>query len=215
MSNDSYFKYSCFISHCHGSGDLTKNFIEELKKELWNTIEQYLDQGVYIDIDRLEPGYKYNEELAQAICQSICMVVVYSPRYAKHSYCLREYTAMEILEERRLRLMEHTFPKEWGMIIPILFRGEEDDIPEKIREHIHFCDFRGYTTFSTKISDNKDYVEKIEKIAMYVYKIHKKCESSGKNLCEDCNSFTLPSEEEVKSWPVKDKPTLPFHEKDK
>jgi TIR domain len=219
MSNNSSFKYSCFISHCHGYGNLMKSFIKELKNALRDHIDPYLLQDVSTDEERLVLGYKYNDKLAKALCQSICMIVVYSPKFEKHSYCLREYAAMEILERRRLRKMAHTFPKEMGMIIPILFRGKKDDIPKRIRDHIHYCDFTGYSLASTKISKNTDYDKRIEGIAEYIHELHKQFELSGKNLCEDCNSFKLPSEKEVKkSWPVKDKSTsnvLPFHEKDK
>lgn len=91
------FKYACFISYPHGQYELMKSFIEQLKKALNNYLEPLLDEEVYIDVDRLEPGYHYNEALAKAICQSICMIVVYSPKYERHSYCLREYQAMECM----------------------------------------------------------------------------------------------------------------------
>ena len=35
-------------------------FIDELKEALESSIEPYLDEEVYIDKDRLKPGYKYN-----------------------------------------------------------------------------------------------------------------------------------------------------------
>src|SRR5215510_8791933 len=89
------FKYSCFISYCHGKEDLVRTFIEELKKALKRHLDAYLDEGVYIDEERLRGGDLYNEKLAEAICQSVCMIVVYMPKYERHPYCLREYAAME------------------------------------------------------------------------------------------------------------------------
>src|SRR5689334_16819835 len=97
------FKYSCFISYRNGRNDLMRQFINDLEQALKAYIEPWLVEEVYIDRDRLLPGYEYNEALAHAICQSVCMIVVYSPTYQDSSYCLREYAAMERLEEKRRR----------------------------------------------------------------------------------------------------------------
>src|SRR5690349_8199636 len=97
------FKYSCFVSYCHGKEDLVKTFIRELKTALKQYLDAYLDEEVYIDEDRLQGGDFYNEKLAEAICQSVCMIVVYTPKYERHPYCLREYAAMEELELKRLQ----------------------------------------------------------------------------------------------------------------
>src|SRR4051812_35751103 len=117
------FKYACFISYCHGQGELMRRFIDELTRALKNCIDPYLDEEVYIDQERLQPGFSYNEALAMAICQSLCMIVVYVPKYERHPYCLREFRAMEILEERRFRLLSEQSRRHRRMIIPVLFRG--------------------------------------------------------------------------------------------
>jgi len=139
------FKYACFISYCHGKEVLVKTFIEELKKALKSHIDPYLDEDVCVDEGRLRGGDFYNERIAEAICQSICMIVVYTPKYERHSYCIREYAAMELLEERRLRLVEPVGPKR-GLIIPIIFRGEED-LPLKIKDQRHY-----YITFGGSVT---------------------------------------------------------------
>src|SRR5215208_4194003 len=115
------FKYSCFISYCHGRKDLTKTFIDQLKETLESYLEPWLDEEVYIDEDRLLPGYRYNEALAKAICQSICMIVVYTPKYERHSYCRREFAAMERIERSRKELLDNRADAEVGMIIPVIF----------------------------------------------------------------------------------------------
>jgi hypothetical protein len=50
------FKYSCFISYCHGKEALVKTFIEELKQALKYHLDAYLDEEVYIDEERLRGG---------------------------------------------------------------------------------------------------------------------------------------------------------------
>ena len=95
-------------------------------------------RGVFIDTGRLQPGYKYNEMLAQAICQSVCMVVVYSPKYERHEYCVREYEAMVKLEGARRQLLGSAGMGQ-GFIIPVILRGS-DNIPQRIRDHVHYAE---------------------------------------------------------------------------
>ena len=121
------FKYACFVSYCHGQHDLVKSFIEQLKTALKSELDALLDEELYIDEERLQPGFRYNEALAQAICQSVCMIVVYSPRYERHEYCMREYEAMVKLEEGRRKLLGPA-GRGRGFIIPVILRGG-DDVP--------------------------------------------------------------------------------------
>ncbi|HKH46241.1 MAG TPA: toll/interleukin-1 receptor domain-containing protein [Thermoanaerobaculia bacterium] len=201
------FQYSCFISYSDGQGDLMKRFIDELERALQSSLGPYLREGVYIDKKRLSAGYKYNEALAQAICQSVCMIVVYSPIYEKSSYCLREFTAMQRLEEKRFKAMESSISSQCGLIIPILFRGNAAELPPIIREHIHFCDFSRFTTASTKITRHRESVEKIEQIARYIYDLYERFGKSGSDPCSQCTSFRLPAETEVQPWRT---PVSPF-----
>lgn len=99
------FRYACFISYCHGQYDLVKGFIDQLKTALKAELDALMNEELYIDEERLLPGYHYNEELAKAICESVCMVVVYMPKYESHEYCMREFEAMELLERKRDQLL--------------------------------------------------------------------------------------------------------------
>ncbi|MBI5471565.1 MAG: toll/interleukin-1 receptor domain-containing protein [Ignavibacteriae bacterium] len=196
------FKYACFISYCHGQGALVSSFIEQLKTSLKACLEPYFDtdECVYIDEDRLKSGALYNTGLADAICRSMSMIVVYMPKYEHHSYCLREYTAMERLEAERFKLSGNGAAQDRGMIIPILFRGRADDLPERIRKHRHFCDFSKFTTATSDILKNEEFVRKIEEIASYIYDLSKEFDSLAANPCSNCSSFQLPAETEVKPW---------------
>jgi hypothetical protein len=93
-------------------------------------------------------GYNFDEALFKAICQSICMVVVYSPKYEDHVYCLREYTAMERIEMKRKEILGNKASNEVGMIIPIVLRGLQEGLPDKIRKQRHYVDFSKFSTAS-------------------------------------------------------------------
>jgi hypothetical protein len=204
------FTHPCFISYVHGEHALVKGFVNQLKAALEAYLEPYFDEGPYIDEKGLRPGNLFNDVLADAICRSACMIVVYVPKYDKHAYCLREYTAMEILEEKRLKVLGHE-GRGVGLIIPIILRGRQDDLPVKIRDHIHFCDFSKFSTADADISKNPEYVSKINDIALYIFDLYKKFEDAGMDMCIDCQTFQMPDEQQIKPWREKPKaPPAPF-----
>jgi hypothetical protein len=198
------FKYSCFISYCHGQYELTKGFIEQLKQALKAELEPLLDEEVYIDEERLKPGYRYNEALAKAICQSICMIVVYSPRYERHEYCGREFAGMEILEQTRRQMLGQVVPAS-GFIIPVIFRGEAD-LPPRITQGRHYADFSQFTLATANISRNPQYVTEIRKIAQVIYERYQAFEAAAADACAPCATFLLPNASAVPPWRDRPKP---------
>jgi hypothetical protein len=197
------FKYSCFISYAAGEGDLTRKFIHELHKALASSIEPWLkDLPVYIDRQRIMPGYRYNSALAHALCQSVCMVLIHTPSYwSPVSYCIREYRAMCELEERRYTMLGLSNP-ELGMIIPVLFRGHKGQLPHSIRGHIHCLDFSRFTTASAAISRNSVYISGIEEIATFIWELHQQYQKEGLDLTSDCSDFVLPPPEPGQPLPA-------------
>lgn len=186
------FSHSCFISYCHGQGDIIAPFIGQLRDALNSCLDPYLDERVYLDSERLRPGYRFNESIARALCESICMVLVYVPKYERHEYCLRELSAMERLEQRRFALLGDSVDRRLGFIIPVVLRGRLDDLPSAIRNARHFCDFSRYTTASPEIGRTADYAARLDEIAEYVYRLSEGFRRSGIDPCGDCHSFRLP-----------------------
>jgi hypothetical protein len=198
------FDYSCFISYRHPQhdDDLTKTFIKDLKKALKTYISPWMDQDIYIDEDRLKPGYHFNEALSDAICRSVCLILIYTPRYFRKdsTYCTREYWAMKKLEQERRKMLPRA---EMGFIIPIVFRGPKL-IPAELKNEIHYCDFSKYTLAQTEISKNPEYIEKIDNIAEYIHELHEHI----KNVNPDCSRFRLPSDKDVEDWLRKIDPSM-------
>lgn len=161
------FKYACFISYCHGQNDLVKTFIDQLESAINTYLDTYLDEKVFVDRTRLNPGELYNEALAQAICESLCMIVVYTPRYERHDYCRREFEAMLRLDQQRRQLLGKAADTS-GMIIPIIFR-RGDTLPDQIKRPYQYTDFSKYTLASTDISRNPDFIDEIQKICKVIH----------------------------------------------
>ena len=199
---DVAIRHACFVSYCHGQGELMQRFVGELVQALVSSIEPYVDvtggpaELVYHDAQRLRPGYLYNEALAEAICQSVCMVAVFVPKYLDHEYCRRELEAMKRVEGERRRILGPAAPRHHGYIIPVVLRGEVKDLPPAIKGHVHCCDFSGFTTADIRLARQRRCMKEIEKIAKFVHELHRDVES----MTLDCSTFTLPPASESSSW---------------
>jgi hypothetical protein len=66
-----------------------------LKSALKSEFNTLMEEELYVEEWRLMPGYRCNEAVAGAICESVCMVVVYSPKYEREEYCQREFEGIE------------------------------------------------------------------------------------------------------------------------
>jgi len=194
------FEHACFISYAHGEHELMQLFIRELTQELQNSLDPYFDETVCIDRDHLRPGMNFDIALASAICRSVCMVVVYSPKYSRHPYCLREYEAMRRVEQDRRNKLQDAISPGVGMIIPIIFRGKKELLPAEIRDHVHYMDFRSFTLYDARIRSNRDYVDGIEKVAEYIFDLNEACEAAGADLINHCQGFELPGEAQIVQW---------------
>jgi hypothetical protein len=181
------YEYASFISWPHMQEELGVMFIKSLKKALDDSLEPHVQERIYLDEERLAPGYNFEPALATAMCKSACWVLVYSPRYLKQDFCRAEYQAMQLLEVERRRTLAGKLPREHGLIIPVLFRGEDEQIPDEIRTARHYADFRKFSLVDSDISRNKRYVRKIEQIAKYIASL---CALPA--ATQACDTFEMP-----------------------
>ncbi len=194
-------KYSCFISYRHGQSQLAERIINDLSSALSNELELFTNKEIYIDRQRLRGGDFYNEELARAICESVCMIVVFTPTYfdVQSPFCAREFKAMEKLEEARLKVVQKFTGKKCGFIIPIIFRGEKS-LPDIIRDSRHYYNFGDFLLCDVELSKHPDYARKIKEIAETIFSIYELLIGLPEDSCAGCDTFALPSEEDVKHW---------------
>lgn len=201
------FEYGCFISYMRPEHKMMAQFVDELVEALESEFEPYLPKPlVYRDVDRLRSGHRFTPALGRALCASACWIVVYVPQYADHDYCLREFRAMRVLEERRRSELSGRLMPEEGMIIPVILRGEPRQLPDDLGEQAHCLVFNKFTTASGKILRNRRYVEEIGKLAPYVQRLH----SLGEHLKLDCGDFTIPQLDGPSGF-HRSKPSFPGH----
>ena len=191
------FKYPCFVSYRRGQEVLMQRFIKELKQALKAYLEPYFDEDIFIDEEQIRGGDFLDKALRCALLESVCMILVFTPKYfsKQHTYCAREYEAMRQIEDIRLKSLGQF---NHGFIIPIVFRGSEQ-IPEYLRGRLYY-DFSKYTLVDPGISDSREYAAKIDEIAKKIYEISETLKSRYQDPCISCESFNLPSENEIRNW---------------
>jgi hypothetical protein len=193
------FKYPCFVSYRRGQEALMQRFIEELKRALKAYLEPYFDEDIFIDEEQIQGGDFLDKTLRCALLESVCMILVFTPKYfsKQHTYCAREYQAMRQIEEVRIKSLAKS---THGFIIPIIFRGSEK-IPDHLKENGRlYYDFSKYTLVDPGIGDSKEYAAKIDEIAKKIYEISQVLKTPSQDPCISCESFNLPSEDEIKDW---------------
>jgi hypothetical protein len=201
------FSHSCFISYSGGKEELMSTFINELYDGLSSYIEPYFRNiDVYIDKERLKGGDFFDPILAEELCRSICMILVYTPRYfdKNYTFCTREFKLMEQLEKRRLALLSKQLRPTHGLIIPIVFLGGVKYLPPVLKNHRHCYDFSEYRLSShSPMIRNEEYERIFKEIAEYIYKTYRRIElieQHGFDICGDCDGINFPNENTIQDF---------------
>ena len=189
-------------SYRHGQRALAERIITDLYDALTAELELLINEQVFLDRERLKGGDFYNEALSTALCESVCMIVVFTPTYfdKKYTYCSREYKAMENLENERLRALGlPADKKQHGLIIPIVFRGATC-LPDDIKSQRFYYNFENFSLCDRKMTKNPKYAGEIRKIASYIAERYRALANCPDDLCGCCEEFQLPEENEVMEW---------------
>jgi len=193
------FKHACFISYRHGQGELVKGFLDQFSSALKSELEMHLAEDVYFDEDRLHAGAVLNPTLALALCESVCMIMIYTPRYfaSDSTYCIREFLAMQNVENRRTQLTQPTATKSF--IVPVVLRGNEG-FPNQIfgQGPVIYSDFSRFTLSDRKIIKNSSYFSEIKKIANHIVSMFNML--SAKQPCRGCSQLHFPDEQVALAW---------------
>jgi len=193
-------RFTCFFSYPHiDDAELMRNFVEKLSEALQESLKLYLGKtDFFVDMKRLKPGYIFDETIAAALCQSLCLIAVYVPPYEDRSYCLREYEAMERLEAVRKAHLNRPELRDKGMIIPVVFRGLPDNLPAKITQRYTYYNLSKFAPKAQSLLGNKKYASEIDEIAQTIAELYKAVKNT--DMCSDCDGFTLPATAEIKPW---------------
>src|SRR6187402_1143566 len=185
-------RYACFVSYVHGNGQLLQSFKEAVTNALRDELEAFFDE-LWIDKEMLDvPGQDLESTLAQAICQSVCVVVLFVPKYSSREWCMRELATALRIEKERLAQLKSTNLRQ-SLVIPIMLRGEEDDLPAELRSKL-WGDFRAFSLRNPDVVKDEQQYKTIQDIAKHIYKVYKQMEDlerAGHKWCPDDEKCTL------------------------
>ena len=131
------FRWSCFISYRVGKGVLASGIVKDFYEKLSNELELQSEGGIYLSQAELNPGSQLDPTLADELCRSACMIVLFTGAYfsKKHPYCTREYLAMRGLETKRLARLGASVSKKNGLIVPVVIRNL-DQMPAEMKRRM-------------------------------------------------------------------------------
>jgi len=199
-NNDGHrsFQYACFISYpepVDESDEYVRRLVEPFHRTLSKIVKPLLG-GMPVF---LPPRQVIEEnELAKALCESACMIIVFTPQYLRKDAprCAREYRAMEILEQERLRKIGVLTANISSLIIPIHIFD-----PKIVSRNI----FESHTGYDIQpivrdiIRDNNfpEYDPNIIKIAEEICRCVQTMVDYIEDPCGECGEYQLPDVSEI------------------
>lgn len=189
--------YSCFISYRNPHNKGAQKLIESFHEELSTHLALRVSAPAYLDVKRLQGGDLYNPKLAEGICQSSCVILLYSPTYLESVYCAREFRGAVQLEAKRLPILsQKNLAQNLSLVIPVMFRGAS--LPTELRRSTKPFEFTK-TLLRRRDFQTQAAAEIMDKIAEAVFVRHRSLAKVPE--ATDCQGdFELPTAEEVEPW---------------
>lgn len=204
------FKHACFISY--RNGDREDNGLNARRNDIRDTINAFAldlrdelkfalntrispdDCLVFLDQDTkcIKEGDPLMKKLAAGVCQSVCMVVVFTGHYLDKEklICAAELEGMIRRLKSRCAHLGIDPSNAVDNIFTAVFR-EAYRVPDILNENLRF-DFTGYADSSVPLRDNPEFKERIrimaEQIADFWEEIR---ENEDDSLNIDCKGFKL------------------------
>jgi TIR domain len=205
------FQHACFISYRNGDREdkgkdprrqdiedtinaFARDLRDELQRELLTQVNPrkclvFLDQ----DSDCLKPGDHLMSTLGQAVCKSVCMIVIFTRHYLdhKHLVCAAELEGMLRRLNHRCETLGLPAEQSNTWIATAVFR-ESERVPHILKEHLYY-DFTGYVNSSQPLRDNPTYRKYIKNLAKKIADFWESLDEheSAVDFCADCGTFAL------------------------
>lgn len=184
-------RYGCFLSYAHGQHAYMSRFKDDLVDALKCYLEPHFDNEteLFVDSEQLGGGDELDRRIALALCQSVCMIVIYTPKYEAHAYTRREFAAMQQIEAERRGWYE--LPSR--LVIPVIMTRHPFSLPPQITEPGLYVDFSRYTLATGELKTNPDFLPDIRRIVDRIT-MHYHCLRGAIPPGHDCKQFVLPAD---------------------
>ncbi len=182
-------RYGCFFSYAHGRHALMNKFKTALADAVRCYLEPYFDNEdeLFIDTEQLGGGDDIDRRIARALCESVTMILIYTPKYEAHGYTRREYAAMQLLEAER----SAWYPMPGHLIIPVIMTMHPAKLPDQITQSSLYVDFSHFSMATDDLKSYPDFLPDIHKIVSRIA-THYQYQKMYMPASHDCNQFVLP-----------------------
>ncbi|UUZ47784.1 hypothetical protein LP420_32365 [Massilia sp. B-10] len=125
-------------------------------------LEPYFDNEdeLFIDTEQLGGGDDIDRRIAP-LCESVSMILIYTPKYEAHGYTRREYAAMQMLEHER----GQWYPMPSHLIIPVIMTMHPAKLPPQITNSSLYVDFSHFTMATSDLKSNPDFLPDIKRLS--------------------------------------------------
>jgi len=187
-------RYGCFFSYAHGRHELMQRFKNALADALRCYLEPHFDNEdeLFIDTEQLGGGDDLDHKIARAMCESVCMILIYTPKYEAHAYTRREHAAMRLLEAERAGW----YPLPGHLIIPVIMTRHPDSLPPQITDSTFYVDFSHFTMATSDLKSNPDFLPDIEKMVSRIathYHYQKNTRRPATTATNSCSPMSHPN----------------------
>lgn len=194
------FEYACFVSYRRLQFQSYRNLVAKFVQELRGYLEMHnpgnIELKVFIDEHDIQVGSPLDVRIAKALCNSTCMIMMYTAPYFQrsHPFCAREYKAMLELQQKRLDYLQQQnvqLPDQQRLVLPVVV-SSGGELPREITalRYLEFPKYvRGYF--------NQKHIAAIEKIGQQIINLHYGLEAHSHQMGHDCAQFHLPPENQV------------------
>ena len=202
MMRGGLFRHGCYVSYRRDQA-IVQRFVKDLAQGLSYELAPLLDLGVFVDqsfVDRSDSDAgAHFEMIADAMCHSVCMIVVFTPTYfsKSNSYCAREFLAMEQIERKRMSHLGQKMDPH-RLIIPVVLRGA-DQLPTQMRDR-WVLNFDRYLLGDNKVFRSPGFQKSIRDLAEYIFDRYRVFDQHQLDPDKECQGFRLPSTEEARDW---------------
>lgn len=126
---DRGYRYHVFMSWPHTISRHGEALVKQLVEDLRDRFRDHGGGDVFFDIDRINPGYRWDSKICRDLCRSGVTIFILIKSFFESDYCSKEWNIVNLLQDRRLPAGREP---DATCMLPILLQSKLQ-LPEQIK----------------------------------------------------------------------------------
>jgi hypothetical protein len=157
------FRFPVFISWPHLIQSRGEEIVRAFSKALENRFRDDGGASVFLDVDRIKPGYVWDETLRASLCRSAVTIVFLVRSYFESEFCRLEWGISQSLSALRL-----SSEPQLSSIIPILL-ARNLPLPREVNRIQFDKDFQELLVYGRDVTTHENWNRIVNDVADQVY----------------------------------------------